>query len=79
MAKIKKEQLEKLQKLVGAFNQLQVKIGEIEIDKHQILHQVSSVQGELQTFQNELKTEYGDVSVDINDGSIKENEPSKKD
>lgn len=77
--KLQKEELEKLQSLVNSFNNLQVELGRFEIEKHQILHQVSITQGELQKFQDELKGKYGDVSVDINNGEIKPNESNKKD
>lgn len=77
--KIKKDELAKLQELVKSYNQHQLKLGELEVEKHGLLHSISSVQQDLQKFQEELKDLYGDVSIDINDGKVKENEPSKKD
>ncbi len=77
--KIKKDELIKLQDLVKNYNQHQLKLGELEIEKHGLLHSVSSVYQDLQKFQDELKDLYGDVSIDINDGKVKENESSKKD
>lgn len=77
--KIKEEQLTKLQELVRSFNQHQLKLGELEIEKHGVLHSVSNVQQNLQEYQEELIKEYGDVIIDINDGKISQNEPSKKD
>jgi len=41
---IKKEELTELQDLVKNFNQHQLKLGELEIEKHQILHGASKVQ-----------------------------------
>ena len=79
MTEIKKEELTKLQELVGNYNQHQSKLGELEVQKHQILHAVSDIQTSLQGFQNELRETYGDVTIDINTGEIKENEPSKED
>ena len=77
--KIKKEELTKLQDLVKNYNQHQLKIGELEIEKHGLLHSVSIVQQDLQKFQEELREAYGDISIDINDGKIAKNEPSKED
>ena len=77
--KIKKEELTSLQDLVKNYNQHQLKLGELEIEKHGLLHSISNVQQDLQKFQEELRETYGDVSIDINDGKISENEPSKED
>ena len=79
MAEIKKEELTKLQELVGNYNQHQSKLGELEVQKHQILHAVLDIQNSLQEFQNELRETYGDVTIDINTGEIKKDEPSKED
>ena len=78
---IKKEELTELQDLVKNFNQHQLKLGELEIEKHQILHWASKVQEDLQKFQNGLREEYGDITININDGSFEkiENEADTKD
>jgi predicted nuclease with TOPRIM domain len=77
--KIAKKELTKLQDLVKNYNQHQLKLGELEVEKHRLLHSISNVQEELQKFQDELKETYGEVSIDINDGKIAKNEPSKED
>ncbi len=77
--KIKKDELTKLQDLVKNYNQHQLKLGELEVEKHGLLHSISNVQQDLQKFQDELRETYGDVSIDINDGKIAQNEPSKED
>jgi len=58
-----------------------IKLGELEIEKHQILHGASKVQEDLQKFQNGLREEYGDITININDGSFEkiENEADTKD
>jgi hypothetical protein len=78
---IKKEELTELQDLVKNFNQHQLKLGEIEIEKHQILHGASKIQEDLQKFQDGLREEYGDITININDGSFEkiENEADTKD
>ncbi len=78
---IKKEELTELQDLVKNFNQHQLKLGELEIEKHQILHGASKIQEDLQRFQDGLRKEYGDITININDGSFEkiENEADTKD
>ena len=78
---IKKEELTELQDLVKNFNQHQLKLGELEIEKHQILHGASKVQEDIQKFQDGLREEYGDITININDGSFEkiENEADTKD
>lgn len=71
--KLKKKELEDLKDLVNNFNKLQLELGRLDIEKHQILHKVSESQIGLQKFQDQLRDAYGDVSVDINTGEIKEN------
>ena len=82
MEKIKDEQLKELQELIGKINQSQMQIGQLETQKHTLLHQLSEIQQELQKFQETLEKEYGKVSINIQDGSyeaIKEDEPNKED
>ena len=81
MKKIKDEQLKELQDLVGKINQGQIQIGQLETQKHTLLHQLSEIQQELQRFQESLEKEYGKISINIQDGSyeaIKEDEPNKE-
>ena len=82
MEKIKDEQLKELQELIGKINQGQIQIGQLETQKHALLHQLSEIQQELQKFQETLEKEYGKVSINIQDGSyeaLQEDEPNKED
>jgi hypothetical protein len=80
-AKITEEQLKQLQGFVQTLNQAQMQLGQLEVEKHGLLHQTAESQ--LQTFQKELEEEYGKVSVNIQDGTYtvipEENESDKKD
>lgn len=78
MKKIKSEELTRLQDLVKNYNQHQLKLGELEIEKHQLLHNILIIQQDLQEYQEELRKSYGDVMIDINDGKITKNESSKE-
>ena len=70
--KIKDEQLKDLQEKVGAIQQLQGQIGNVEGQKHILLHQLVSVQDDLQKLQTALQDEYGKVSINIQDGTYQE-------
>jgi allophanate hydrolase subunit 1 len=72
MSRIKEDQLKKLQELVGTINNLQMQVGGFELQKHQALHHISEVQGELNVYQKELEAEYGKVSINLQDGTVSE-------
>jgi len=82
-AKITEEQLKQLQGFVQTLNQAQMQLGQLEVEKHSLLHQTVEVQAQLQTFQKQLEEEYGKVSVNIQDGTYvaipEEDESNKKD
>lgn len=69
--KIKKEELEDLQAKVININNLQYKLGALEIEKNKVLQSYDVAKTELKTLQLALKEVYGGVSIDVNDGSIK--------
>ena len=70
--KITEKQLDKLRSFVTTINQGQTQLGGIEVQKHQLLHQIAQVQSELQGFQKDLEDEYGKISINIQDGSYTE-------
>ena len=73
------EQLTKLQNVVQAINKLKMDIGQVEAQKHNMLHTLTQGNEQLNEIQSEIKDEYGEnIDVNINDGSIryKEDEPS---
>ena len=68
--KIKKDQLEAIHNLVKQINNGQSQIGQLETQKHVLLHQIGEVQKNLREFQLKLEEEYGKVNVNIVDGTI---------
>lgn len=68
--KITEEQLKSIQDLVGQINNGQLQIGQLETQKHALLHQIAEVQKILKDNQDELEKEYGKVNVNIQDGTI---------
>ena len=79
MSKIKTEELEALQKVVGNINNLQMQIGGVEAQKHELLPAIANENNELQKIQKDLEETYGKVSVNLQDGEITEDEPNKED
>lgn len=65
------EELNSLQSLVSDFNAIQLKCGDYEIQKHQLLGRLGLVSEALQDLQDKLKEKYGDVVIDINNGNFK--------
>jgi hypothetical protein len=76
MAKIKKAELAELQTAVTKVNELQLQIGGVEVQKHELLHMMGAMRAQLEKIQKGLQDEYGDVQVDIKTGEIKANEPA---
>ena len=79
--KITDEQLKRLQTTVSEINQTQLDIGRIEVQQHNIIHNLSHSQKTLADMQDEFKEDYGTYDVNINDGAInyKDEQADKKD
>ena len=72
--KVTDEQLKKLQEIVAAMNGATTRVGQLETQKHAILHDLTLMRKDLMDFQAELEEEYGKVNVNIQDGTISERE-----
>ena len=68
--KITTEQLERVQNTVNSVNRVQIEIGNIEVRKHEMLHQAAAIREELAKIQDEFQKEYGTFDININDGVI---------
>ena len=77
--KIKEEELKELQEVVNKINNAQLKVGQLETQKHFILHELANVQDELKAIQDKLEKEYGKVSINIVDGTFKAIEDEQAD
>ena len=71
--KVTKEELEQIQDFVKKINSATNQIGQIEIQKHSVLHFLSQAQNDLSLLQNQLKDKYGDVKVNLQTGKIESN------
>ena len=63
--KITEEQLEKVQKLVGSVNKLQMEVGIMESRKHNALHNIAGINDQLTLLQSEFEKDYGTFDINI--------------
>ena len=79
--KISEEQLKKLQTTVSDINQVQFQLGRLEVQKHNMLHSMTTNQNNLVEMQDEFQKDYGTFDININDGTInyKDEQTDKKD
>ena len=68
--KISKEDLTELQQVVNAVNGIQFNIGKVETQKHNLLHELSTLQQDVTDVRDLLKKEYGCEDVNVVDGTI---------
>ena len=68
--KITDEQLKKVQDTVNNLNRSQLEIGQMEVKKHEIMHQVAGLRDELTLLQSEFEKDYGTFDINIQDGTI---------
>jgi len=71
--KVSKDELELMQDFLKKLNAASAQLGNLELQKHKILHSIDVTEGDFVTFQNNLKEKYGDVSVNTKTGELKYN------
>ena len=72
MSKITDEQLKQLQEQVNTINQNQLQIGNLETQKHSLIHNGVELQNQLKGIQDELEKEYGKVTINISTGEYED-------
>ncbi len=72
MAKITKEQLEKVSTQNKELEDTVIEIGILESKKHALLHKVAEVNKILEEYKQELEQEYGKISIDLKTGEYTE-------
>jgi len=68
--KITDEQLAKVQDVVNNINRSQLEIGSMELRKHEMMHNISSLREALTVLQKEFEKDYGTFDINIQDGTI---------
>ena len=77
--KITDEQLKELQGVISGTNQIKIELGNMEAQKHILLHRLDAVNKQLTDIQVKLEEEYGKIDLDINTGVIKYPEDEQAD
>ena len=77
--KIKDEQLKNLQEIINALNGATTRVGQIETQKHIIMHDITKMRVDLSDLQAKLEEEYGKVNINIENGTITEREDVEAD
>ena len=68
--KVTEDELKSLQEIVSSMNGATTRVGQIETQKHIVLHDLSLMRTDLTKLQGELEKAYGKVDVNIQDGTI---------
>jgi len=68
--KVTEDELKSLQEIVSSMNGATTRVGQIETQKHMVLHDLSLMRTDLMKLQGELEEAYGKVDVNIQDGTI---------
>jgi len=68
--KITEEQLKNLQSVVNDNNAIQFRVGALEAQKHELIHQQANIQSKIVELQNTFSKEYGTFDIDLTDGTI---------
>jgi len=78
MAKIKKDQLEKIVKGQSELSLILGQIGTLESQKHGLLHKIAEVNQQVEEYKAELEEEYGKISINLDTGEYTEIEEEEQ-
>jgi len=67
--KIKEEELKLIQEQQKNLNEIISGIGMLETQKHGLLHDIASVNKEIEEYKEVLEAEYGAINISVEDGS----------
>ena len=73
-SKINNEELNSLQELISNINKSNMQIGQLESQKHMILHSLAGLNDELVLMREKFKSNYNTEDINISDGTINYNE-----
>jgi hypothetical protein len=68
--KISSEHLKEMQEIVNVINNMQFQIGQLEGQKHGLLHELGLSQKKILELQDVFSKEYGSYDINIADGTI---------
>ena len=76
--KIKEEQLITIREQQSKLNDLLTQIGYLESQKHGLLHEIASVNKDIEDFKQVLEEEYGSININVEDGTYTEIEQEEE-
>ena len=75
--KISDEHLKELQDVLNVTNSIQFKVGQLEGQKHTLLHELGLTQKKIVDMQDRFSKEYGTFDINVTDGTINKKEDEK--
>jgi hypothetical protein len=76
--KIKEEQLTTIKEQQEKINSILHQLGYLESQKHGLLHELASVNQDVEEFKKVLEEEYGAVNINLEDGTYTEIEQEEE-
>jgi len=70
--KIKEEELKLIQEQQKKLSELINNIGVLETQKHGLLHEIGSLNKDIEEYKEVLEAEYGQVNISLDDGTYTE-------
>tara|TARA_R100000908_G_scaffold60945_1_gene38633 strand:- start:570 stop:803 length:234 start_codon:yes stop_codon:yes gene_type:complete len=71
--KVNKNELEQINDFAKKINNATSRVGQLEMEKHAIMHALHDIQTDFSIFQKELKEKYGDVKINMQTGKFESN------
>ncbi len=71
-AMITEEQLKTLQEQQGKLNEMLRTVGVLEVQKENVLQDVSSLSKDIEATKKELEEEYGQININLQDGTYED-------
>ena len=65
------DELTSIREVVSKLDGLQLHLGKLDVQKHQVLHQIAGLNDEIKLQQADLESKYGKIDIDLKDGAIK--------
>jgi len=75
--KIEENELSKVVEQQEKLNNMLIKMGVLETQKHSLLHQVATLNKEIDETKKDLEGKYGQININLEDGTYTEIEKEK--
>ena len=67
--KIEEKELSKVVKQQNQLNDVLTKVGVLETQKHSLLHQIASINKDIEETKKDLEGKYGQININLKDGT----------